>query len=118
MSREYSIATTNIGHDSSFLVLAAHDKTFVTVSSDSASFNLMGQTVSPSRNVNFTLDKLQDYFYVGSSLDLSGVRISADRNVAAFSGTMKLNSPYDEDAIVANMPPIERWGRNFIIPLI
>lgn len=109
LGRDYVIAShdSGYGEGSQVTIHATEDNTSVTL------------TPSVGGPVNVVLDAGETYKYVGGSSDLSGSMVSADKNVAVFSGHACANVPTSSttycDTLLEQMIPTDRLSTSYFV---
>lgn len=116
----YYATTFNATKASQILVTGIYDSTTVTVQLGSylgsdyvfndPAYYYGGDTFSLSMN-------RYDTFQFQSSGDLSGTKVSADKNIAVFSGNKEAEvglTATSGDNLVEQLTPVDTWGKTFI----
>jgi hypothetical protein len=108
LGTEYVVASAggSFGEGSQIAVHATADNTTI--------------TVNPKGSASFTveLDEGETYTYVGGTTDLSGSSISADKNVAVFSGAECANVPSRItycDTLLSQMIPTDKLSTSYLV---
>lgn len=113
---------------SGFMIVAAEDKTEVTIQLSGRNYTGQGRTLGGRNNKNVApfkimLDKGQLYCVRGNgqtagSFDLSGSRVTSDKPIGFISYHMRCIIPTEaqngRDYMVEMMPPVQAWGKKYV----
>ena len=122
LGRMYVVSTWGIG-DSFVDVVATEDQTSVVIEvPEEFPSNIVeyeGVLYGNGESIAIELDALQGASLV-STRDLSGLKITADKAIAVYSGTLNalVGGGPNDDHIMTQLPDIDTWGYNFTLPSI
>ncbi|CAH1245916.1 FCGBP [Branchiostoma lanceolatum] len=122
LGTEYYAACFNpsSGQPSQFGVVGVNDGTTVNiVPAQDVTFD--GTAYTAGQTITVTLDRLET-LQVQSDADLTGSKITSDKNVAVLSGNLFVvvgnGQTGTGDHIVEMIPPVDTWGKEFVtVPL-